>query len=114
MISIFNRMAEIYKRVKRPTDLLINLSIDPIGELHFKDVLWDAEFFTSKDGYRLHIAKNDAFIVDDDNYLCPVETGMLEAGILQCELHTRIVSDYFEDGYQDEIVIFKVDNIILD
>ena len=106
-------MAEIYQRVKRGNDLLVNLYMKPKDDIHLKDVLWDVEFFTKENGYRLTIKKVNAFMVDEDNYLCPVPTDMFEAGILNATLKTKRASDYFEDGYQDEIVDFQVDKIIL-
>lgn len=106
-------MADIYKRVKRGNDILVNVHTDPIDGYHMTDMLWDIEFFTKENGNRIKIKKTDAHKVDDDNYLCPIVTSTLEEGILWATIKTRVPSDYFEDGYQDEAVDFQVDRIIL-
>lgn len=103
-------MAEIYKRVKRGSDLLVNVKVTPIGDYHFDDMLWDIEFYTDKKGYHLHLNKSDAFIVDEDNYQCPVTTNEFNEGVLWATINTRVPSEYFKDGFQDESVDFPVGN----
>lgn len=39
-------MAEIYKRVKGGSDLLVNVMVTPIDGYHLSDMLWDIEFYT--------------------------------------------------------------------
>lgn len=106
-------MAEIYKRVKRGSDLLVNVMVTPIGGYHLADMLWDIEFYTDKKGYHLRLNKADTFKVDEDNYLCPVTTNEFNEGILWATINTRVPSEYFKDGYQDEPVDFQVDKIFL-
>lgn len=106
-------MAEIYKRVKRGNDILANINMPPINGYHLADILWNIEFYTRENGFRLRLDKANTYRVDEDNYLCPIITNEFEVGVLSATINARIPSEYFKDGYQDESVDFQVDKIFL-
>lgn len=105
-------MAEIYSRIKKPSDILVTVKMSPFNGHHLGNIEWEVIFFIKESGHRITLKKEECFRQDEDTYLCPVATGVFEDGVLRGTLHPRFPSSYFSDGYKDEYIEFNP-NIIL-
>ena len=100
-----------YKRIPKGTDIEINVNMQPIGANTMSTVDWKCIFFVDDSSYI--VTKSQSRRVDDDNYLCPVETATLNRGVLQCRMIAEIPNNLFSDGLRTEIAEFEVDNIFI-
>ena len=100
-----------YKRIPTGTDIEINVNMQPIGANTMSTVDWKCIFFVDDSSYI--VTKSQSRRVDDDNYLCPVETATLNRGVLQCRMIAEIPNNLFSDGLRTEIAEFEVDNIFI-
>ena len=103
--------SKIYKRIPKGTDIEINVNMQPIGANTMSSVDWECVFFVGDSSYT--VTKKESQRVDDDNYLCPVETATLDRGVLQCRMIAEIPNNLFRDGSRTEIAEFEVDNIFI-
>ena len=103
--------SKIYKRIPKGTDIEINVNMQPIGANTMSSVDWECVFFVGDSSYT--VTKSQCKRVDDDNFICPVETATLDRGVLQCRMIAEIPNNLFSDGSRTEIAEFEVDNIFI-
>lgn len=83
-------MAELYNRVKKPSDILVTVKMSPYNGHHLGGIDWEVVFFTKNDGYSATIKKEESFRQDDDTYLCPISTAQFEDGVLVALIRKQI------------------------
>ena len=85
------------------TELKINVSIEPIGELTMDDYEFVVDMYCSpKKIATTH--KVDAIRIDSDNYVVIVDTEVVGAGELKCKVTAQIPDGDFPDALRTEVV----------
>lgn len=79
-----------------------NLYMKPIEDWHLADLEWEVLVFTDT-GFKSYIVKKeDCKKQDDDNYLVPVDTAILGAGVYYGTVALKIPDGDFPDGIRIE------------
>lgn len=94
-----------YNTVFLGTELKLNLSIDPIGDLTMDDYDFKVEAYCSSRNV-IRVYKANATKVDEKNYIIPVDTGAIGTGALKCKVTAYIEDpDFKDDGIRTEVVV---------
>lgn len=92
------------------TELKLNVSIDPIGDLSMDSYDFEIEFFTSKQRYKKRVFKKGGKGIkkeDSNNYICCLNTTDVGSGVLVCRIVAYLPDSDFDDGLRTEIVEFN-------
>lgn len=85
------------------TELKLNVSIQPIGEITMDDYDFIVELYCSPKN-SIIVEKKDAIRVDSNNYIVLVDSMVLGAGNIKCKVTSYIPDSDFDDGYRTEVV----------
>lgn len=85
------------------TEIKLNIHIDPLGTLHMSDYDFECKFYVFPKK-AIIINKEDMVKIDDDNYLCMVDTTGLGIGCLHLTLIAQIPDSDFNDAIRREVV----------
>lgn len=95
-------MATLTGNSVRGTKFKINLNMTPIDGYHLGNTEWEVMVFVG-DGHKSVTLKKDACkMVDEDNYLVPVDSAILGAGTYYITLTVCIPDADFKDGIRIE------------
>lgn len=83
------------------SDVKINITMEPLDGMTLRATEWTCEFFAIRG--KVAVSKSEATMVDDNNYICPVDTTKIGKGELCAVLKVRIPDGSFPDGYRDEV-----------
>jgi hypothetical protein len=86
-------------RVFTGTEIKVNVSIEPIDGLSMQDYDFEVYFFCSP-VYKQVITKEQAKMVDKDNYLCLVDTRVVGVGNLKCMVIAHLPDADFDGDHQ--------------
>lgn len=86
------------------TEMKLNISVDPIGDITMETYDFVVEVFCSPSKV-LTISKEDAIKVDANNYIVLIDTTALGTGKVKVKLTAIIPDDDFSDGFRTEIAI---------
>lgn len=94
------------------TEVKINISVEPIGDIHMDDYDFECLFYTyfnSRENTKknVKISKAEMLKVDADNYIARVDTGIIGAGEIMCKLTAYIPDIDMDDNLRTEIVTFR-------
>lgn len=90
------------------TEIKVNVSIEPMGELTMDSYDFVANFYCSP-LRQVKIAKEDAIRVDANNYICCIDTGETGVGHLKLQVEARIPDGDFPDSLRTEISLTALD-----
>lgn len=105
-------MANLGTNSVKGTKCISNLYLKPIGGYHLDDLEWEVLVFTSTGAKNYIVQKKDCKRVDEDNYLIPVDSGILGSGIYWGTVTLSIPDATFSDGIRIERLTGKMDIII--
>lgn len=95
-------MADLGKNSVRGTMFKLNINMTPIDGHTMAEVEWDAEVFTELGHKSQTVKKADAFKIDDDNYIIPVDSSICGAGRYYVTLTAKIPDTAFDSGFRTE------------
>lgn len=85
------------------TEIKLNIHVDPLGSLHMADYNFECKFYIFPKKF-ITINKADMVKIDDDNYMCIVDTTELGIGDLHLTLIAQIPDSDFENTLRREVV----------
>lgn len=88
--------------MNKGTELKINVHIEPIGGVHLSECEFKCTFYIYSNK-KVEIDKSEMLKVDDDNYICLVDTGKLGAGVINMTAVVEVPDGDFYDGYRKEV-----------
>lgn len=86
-----------------PTELKLNVHIEPMGNLTMDDYNFEVEVYCSP-VRPIKVNKSDALRIDSDNYVVLVDTKVVGAGDLKCKVIAYIPDGDFPDSLRTEVV----------
>jgi hypothetical protein len=86
-----------------PTELKLNIHIEPIGDVTMDDYDFDVEVYCSP-VRAIKVNKSEALRIDSDNYVVLVDTKVVGAGDLKCKVIAYIPDGDFPDSLRTEVV----------
>lgn len=84
------------------TRFKVNVNMTPIEGYSLSKVNWEAKVFTENGLRWVTVPKEEAIMVDDDNYLIPIDSAVLGAGKYYITLRAEIPDSDFADGIRIE------------
>lgn len=93
------------------SEIKLNISIEPIGEMTMDNYNFQVEVFTSPKR-KVTVQKSELIRVDSNNYILPLDTSKLGVGDLRCIITAYIPDGDFEDQLRTEIGVFCTGIII--
>jgi hypothetical protein len=95
-------MATLTGNSVKDTRFKININMTPIDGFNLGNTEWEATVFVG-DGYKsITLKKEDCKMVDDDNYIIPIDSAILGAGTYFITLKVSIPDSDFSDGIRIE------------
>lgn len=88
------------------SEIKLNISIQPLGDLTMDDYDFEVETFCSPRKVVL-TKKSDAIKVDENNYVVLVDTDIVGAGDLKCKITAYIPDADFDDGLRTEVAALE-------
>lgn len=99
-------MAEINDNiVSLGTELKVNISMEPMDGHTLASTEWFCEFYTKR--IKAKVEKGDAIKVDDNNFICTVDSRAVGRGELMAHIEVQIPDSDFGDGYRTEALTFS-------
>lgn len=84
------------------TEFKLNISIAPIESMTMDDYDFSVKVFCLPREV-ITFEKSDAIRVDSNNYILPVNTGLVGTGRIKCEVTAHIPDGDFHDGLRTEV-----------
>lgn len=84
------------------TELKLNIHIEPIGQTTMDDYDFQVEVYCQSKQI-VTLKKEDTIRIDENNYVCPIDTSELGTGTIKCRITAYIPDSDFEDGVRTEI-----------
>lgn len=84
------------------TEIKLNIHIDPLGQLHMADYPFECKFYVFPKK-SITVSKDDMAKIDDDNYVCLVDTTELGIGRLHMTLTAQIPDSDFNNAMRKEV-----------
>lgn len=99
-------MAEVNDNiVSLGTELKVNISMEPMQGHTLASTDWFCEFSANR--AKVKVLKADAIKVDDNNYICTVDSRAVGRGELMAHIEVQIPDSDFADGYRTEALTFS-------
>lgn len=99
-------MAEINDNmVSLGTELKINISMEPMDGYTLASTEWFCEFYAKR--VKVKVSKEDAIKVDDNNYICTVDSRVVGRGELMAHIEVQIPDSDMDDGLRTEALTFS-------
>jgi hypothetical protein len=86
------------------TELKLNINIEPMGEFTMDDYDWSVEVYCSTKK-TVVVKKEEAIMIDKDNYVVLVDSAELGTGDLKCKVTAFIPDLDFPDTLRTEVMI---------
>lgn len=90
------------------TEIKMNVSIEPIGELTMDSYDFRVSFYCSPTK-KVRLTKEDAIRIDENNYLYPLDTGKMGVGHLKLQVEAQLPDGDFPDQLRTEILQITTD-----
>lgn len=90
------------KNIFLGTEFKLNISIAPIESMTMDDYDFSVKVFCLPNAVAA-FEKSDAIRVDSNNYILPVNTGLVGTGRIKCEVTAHIPDGDFHDGLRTEV-----------
>lgn len=85
------------------TTFKLNVHMEPMDNFHMEDVEWEAEVYVEGSyGRRIKVKKEDAVMVDRDNYIIVVDSGIGGSGEYVLDLTAYIPDSDCPNGIRIE------------
>ena len=95
-------MAGLGANSVKGTVFKLNINMTPMDDYHMEDVEWEAKVFTENGAKYQIIPKAKARFVDEDNYIIPVDSGLIGPGKYYVTLTAQIPDADVEGGLRPE------------
>lgn len=86
------------------SEIKLNISIEPVGDLTMKDYDFECEFYCFSNK-KIVLNKEAMIMQDDDNYLAILDSKTLGRGILKCKITAYIPDGDCSDGLRTEVLV---------
>lgn len=87
------------------TELKINISMEPMDGYTLASTEWFCEFYSKR--VKVKVSKEDAIKVDDNNYICTVDSRVVGRGELMAHIEVQIPDSDFADNLRTEALTFS-------
>lgn len=94
------------------TELKLNISIDPVGDLTMDDYDFVVEMYCSAKK-SITIPKSEAIKIDANNYVVLVDTEIVGTGELKCKVIANVPDADFPDMIRTEVVAINTEITII-
>lgn len=99
-------MAEINDNIASlDTELKVNISMEPMDGYTLAATEWFCEFYAKR--AKVKVLKAEAIKVDDNNFICKVDSRDVGRGEIMAHLVVQIPDSDFSNGYRTEALTFS-------
>lgn len=95
-------MATLTGNSVKDTRFKININMTPIDGFNLENTEWEVTVFVGDGHKSITLKKEDCKMVDDDNYIIPIDSAILGAGTYYITLKVSIPDSDFSDGIRIE------------
>lgn len=98
-----NKYTMIHNKCCIGTEMKLNISVDPLGEITMDDYDFEVEVFCIPQK-KIEIIKEDSIRIDENNYIILVDSSKLGIGKVKVKFTAYIPDVDFDDGYRTEVL----------